>query len=64
MQGSFTILGVASLLVTALSVWADRRQTMRRNIEAVGFMPWTLMTILGTMATLFAFAFALKASGG
>jgi hypothetical protein len=29
-------------------------------LEAVGFMPWPLITILATLSALFSFALALK----
>ena len=37
---------------------------MRRNdIEAVGWVPWPLVTILGSIATLFAAALAITLKG-
>lgn len=55
-------MGAVSLLLTLLASWAERRRIRRRNIEDVGFMPWPLITVLGTLCSLFFFAFALKAS--
>ena len=55
-------MGGIALLVTLLSGWAERRRTRRANIDSVGFMPWPLITVMGTICTLFLFAFALKAS--
>lgn len=62
MQGGLVIIGVASLALTAFASFADRRRMNRSNPEAVGFMPWPLITVLGTIATLYLFAFALRAS--
>jgi hypothetical protein len=58
------MLGVAALLLTAVSALAERRRTRRRNLDSVGWVPWPLLSILGTIGALFAFAFALKAGSG
>lgn len=62
MQGGLVIIGVASLALTAFASFADRRRMNRSNPEAVGFMPWPLISILGVTAALFAFALAIKFS--
>ena len=56
------IAGAAAVL-TALSGWAEHRRLRRRDIEAVGFMPWGLLTVLGVIGTLFAVAFAIQGAG-
>jgi hypothetical protein len=53
-------LGCGALALTVTSAVADRRRMRRRDIEAVGFMPWPLITVCGTIATLFAFALSIK----
>ena len=53
--------GAAAL--TAVSVLAERRRMQRRDIEAVGWVPWPLVTILGSIATLFAAALAITMKG-
>jgi len=53
----------ATAALTVVSGWAEHRRLRRRNIEAVGFMPWGLLTVLGVMGTLFAVAFAIKSGG-
>jgi hypothetical protein len=59
-QTGLAVIGGMSLAVTLLSSWADRRRRDRPNIEAVGFMPWPLITLLGTLATLLCGALAVK----
>ena len=53
--------GAAAL--TAVSVLAERRRLRRSDIEAVGWVPWPLVTILGSIATLFAAALAITLKG-
>ena len=53
--------GAAAL--TAVSVLAERRRMQRSDIEAVGWVPWPLVTILGSIATLFAAALAITLKG-
>jgi hypothetical protein len=54
--------GVALLsgVLVAVSSLADRRRNRRRNIDAVGFMPWTAITMMSVLATVVAAALALK----
>lgn len=49
-----------SALMAVLSTVADLKRQRRRNLDKVGFMPWTLITVLSVMATLFLTAIALK----
>ena len=63
MQGGFTFVGAAALLITVYAIWADRRRGQRRDIEAVGIVPWGLVTVLGTLVALFGFAFAIVGVG-
>lgn len=58
------MLGVAALALTAVSALAERRRIRRRNLDSVGWVPWPLLSILGTIGALFAFAFAIKAGAG
>lgn len=60
MQGGLAIVGCVALVVTATSAVADRRRLRRRNLDDVGFMPWPLITVMGTLTSLFAFALAVK----
>ncbi len=56
----FAGVGAGALVLTVTSVFADRRRLRRSNMDDVGFMPWTLITVIGTIATLFAFALAVR----
>ncbi len=60
MQGAMIIAGTGALTVTAVSVLAERRRSRRHDIDAVGWVPWPLVTILGSIAALFAFALAIR----
>lgn len=63
MIGPFTIAGAGALALTAVSVLAERRRNRRSDIEAVGWVPWPMMTILGTIGAVFAFALAIRFGG-
>jgi hypothetical protein len=54
--------GVALLsgMLVAVSSLADRRRNRRHDINAVGFMPWTAITVMSVLATVVAAALALK----
>ena len=53
-------VAVLSGIVVLLSSVADRRRNRRRNIEAVGFMPWTAITVFSVLATVISAALAIK----
>lgn len=56
----WTVIAVAAATVTLLSIWADRRRQRRLLLEAVGFMPWTGISVMATLVTVVAVALALK----
>ncbi len=58
-----SIVAAGAAALTAISVLAERRRMRRSNIEAVGWVPWPLVTILGSIATLFAAALAITLKG-
>lgn len=55
-------LGVAIMsgVVVLVSSIADRRRNRRTDIEAVGFMPWTAITVFSVLATVIGAALAIK----
>jgi hypothetical protein len=63
-QGGLTIIGLVALLLTGGSALAERRRKQRHNLDAVGWVPWPLVSILGTIGALFAFALAIKSGAG
>ncbi|HQS71237.1 MAG: hypothetical protein B7Y36_01965 [Novosphingobium sp. 28-62-57] len=38
--------GAAALTIALASVWAERRRLRRVNLDAVGFMPWTVIYLI------------------
>ena len=52
---------MAAAMLSAVSIFADRRRQKRTQIERVGFMPWTGISILAIMVTLLSTALAIKA---
>lgn len=51
----------AALIIAAVAALADRRRANRKDIEAVGFMPWPLVLVLSLLAAAVLTAFAIKA---
>ncbi len=50
---------ISGVLVLVSSI-ADRRRNRRSNIDDVGFMPWTTITVFAVLATVIAAALAIK----
>ena len=47
--------------ITALfAAFSDRRRARRRNLDRVGWVPWTLVQILAMIAAALAAAYAIK----
>ncbi|AXU19601.1 hypothetical protein C7W88_12120 [Novosphingobium sp. THN1] len=42
--------GALALVVATTSVWAERRRFRRVNLDAVGFMPWTVIYMIAFLA--------------
>jgi hypothetical protein len=51
----------ASGLMVVISAVADRRRSRRNDIEDVGFMPWTAITVISVLAMVLTAALAIKA---
>jgi hypothetical protein len=56
----WVVVAAVSATLIVISSLADRRRNRRANIEAVGFMPWTMITVLSVLATVIAAALAIK----
>lgn len=52
---------VTALALVGLATWGDRRRANRKDLDAVGFMPWSLILILAMIIAAVCAAFALKA---
>ncbi len=60
MQGSMLIVSAAGAVVAVAAEVADYRRRNRRDVDAVGFMPWRGIALAGVAVAIFAAAFALK----
>lgn len=52
-------LAGASAALAILATIADRRRLRRSDPDRVGFMPWTLLTVLATLAAVMLTALGL-----
>ena len=41
-----------ALIVALTAVWADRRRMHRTNLDAVGFMPWTVIYLIAFLTAI------------
>lgn len=46
------VAGVAALTMALIAVWAERRRLRRKNLDAVGFMPWTVIYLIAFLAAV------------
>lgn len=56
----WVFVAAVSATLVVISSLADRRRNRRADIEAVGFMPWTIITVFSVLATVIAAALAIK----
>ena len=56
----WTVIAIAGAILSAVSIFADRRRHRRTRIEQVGFMPWTGISVFSIMVTLMSTALAIK----
>lgn len=45
-------VGLAALALALTAVWAERRRLRRTNLDAVGFMPWTVIYLISFLAAI------------
>jgi len=50
----------ASAALAAFSSFADWKRQRRSDLDQVGFMPWTSLSLIGIVATMIFVALALK----
>lgn len=56
----WTLLSVGSGALVLVSSFADRRRHGRTNIDKVGVIPWTTITVFSVLSTVVTAALALK----
>ena len=54
-------IGIVAALIAALAWWGDRRRVRRRNLDAVGWMPWTPVFFVALMVAVIELGLAAKA---
>ncbi len=59
MQTGYLIAG-ASVAVVAIASLAERQRNRRSDLDAVGFIPWPMVSIMAMITALFATALAMK----
>lgn len=46
------VTGAIALVLALVAVWAERRRLRRKNLDAVGFMPWTVIYLIAFLAAV------------
>jgi fumarate reductase subunit D len=60
-DGTWAVIwGVVFVLLAGFALWRDRRRANRDQVEAVGCLPWSTLSILLIFAAAAAFLFAIK----
>lgn len=59
MQTGYLIAG-ASVAVVAIASLAERQRNRRSDLDAVGFIPWPMVSIMAMISALSATALAMK----
>ena len=57
----WAVVGTLAALLAGFSALADRRRLRRRNLDAVGFVPWTALFLAGLLVCCVAFGLAARA---
>ncbi|MFC4291660.1 hypothetical protein ACFOWX_04440 [Sphingorhabdus arenilitoris] len=58
------IVAILAATTSLFSIFADRRRVKRINLEKVGFMPWTGISVLSIFITVAAIALTIKTEFG
>ena len=53
-------IGLAAAMIAALAWWGDRRRIRRRQLDAVGWMPWTPVFFASLMIACIALGLAAR----
>ncbi len=56
------VIAASAAVLILVSAVADRRRQRRQDVDDVGFMPWTGITVFAVMIALMATAIAIKLS--
>ncbi len=59
-MSGWSVTAIVAAVVALCTLLLERRRVRRRNIESVGFMPWTLLTVMALFLAVFAAAIALN----
>ena len=59
-QVMFFLLAGAALLLAVVAAVRDKRRSGRANLDAVGWVPWDLVQIIGGLVTVVAIVLGLK----
>lgn len=46
------VTGAVALALALVAVWAERRRFRRKNLDAVGFMPWTVIYLIAFLTAV------------
>lgn len=57
-------IAIMAALSSCTAIFADRKRARRINLENVGFMPWTGLSVLGIFITIAAIAMTIKTEFG
>ena len=60
MTNDFAHYALIAAIAIAVSILGERRRSSRSNLERVGFMPWTFITVIATLAFAVFAGLALK----
>lgn len=53
-------LGAFALGLALCAVWGERRRFRRTNLDAVGFMPWTVIYLISFLAAILLMGLAAR----